>query len=44
MRMTGPAVPPGWQGGLPLTYRLTGGSGLRLRLMVGRQRGGKITT
>ncbi len=26
-RMKGPAVPQGWQGGLPLPYRLTGGEG-----------------
>lgn len=35
-RMRGAAVPAGsgWQGGLPCTYRLTGGPGLKVRLMV----------
>lgn len=33
-RMTGPAVPPGWQGGLPFAYRVTGGDELRVRLAV----------
>ena len=33
-RMTGPAVPEGWQGGLPFAYRLTGGPDLRVRLAV----------
>ncbi len=33
-RMTGPAVPAGWQGGLPFAYRLTGGPDLRVRLAV----------
>lgn len=41
-RMAGPTVPPGapgaqdsWQGGLPFTYRLTGGApALKVRLMV----------
>ncbi len=33
-RMTGPAVPDGWQGGLPFAYRLTGGPDLRVRLAV----------
>lgn len=46
--MTGPPVhsgagavaPPGkaWQGGLPLTYRLTGGDALRVRLKVDQPR------
>lgn len=38
-RMTGPAVPQGWQGGLPLPYRLTGGEGVKVRLMVQQERG-----
>jgi N-acetylated-alpha-linked acidic dipeptidase len=33
-RMTGPAVPEPWQGGLPFTYRLEGGPQLTLRLQV----------
>jgi N-acetylated-alpha-linked acidic dipeptidase len=33
-RMNGRAVPYGWQGGLPLTYRLTGGSELTVRVCV----------
>lgn len=33
-RMRGPGVPPGWQGGLPCAYRLTGGPDLRVRLVV----------
>ena len=33
-RMTGAAVPNSWQGGLPFTYRLTGGDGLTVRLRV----------
>lgn len=33
-RMTGPGVPSGWQGGLPLAYRVTGGDELRVRVMV----------
>ena len=33
-RMTGAAVPEGWQGGLPFTYRVEGGEALRVRLMV----------
>lgn len=42
-RMTGPAVPEGWQGGLPFTYRLTGGplgqmDELRVRLRVVQKR------
>lgn len=32
--MTGEAVPPGWGGGLPVTYRLTGGPELRVRVHV----------
>lgn len=37
-RMTGAVVPRGWQGGLPFTYRLTGGDGLRVRLRVEQER------
>jgi len=37
-RMTGPAVPAGWQGGLPFTYRITGGDRLRLRLRVEQEK------
>ncbi len=37
-RMTGAAVPAGWQGGLPLPYRVTGGDALKLRLMVKQER------
>lgn len=33
-RMTGEPVPGGWQGGLPFTYRLTGGSELQVHLEV----------
>ncbi|MFP4228723.1 MAG: M28 family peptidase [Salinivenus sp.] len=33
-RMTGDAVPTGWQGGLPFAYRVTGGSDLTVRLKV----------
>ncbi|MCB0628268.1 MAG: M28 family peptidase [Saprospiraceae bacterium] len=33
-RMKGAAVPGAWQGGLPFTYRLTGGPELKVRLMV----------
>ena len=33
-RMDGEAVPSGWQGGLPFTYRVTGGEGLTVRLRV----------
>lgn len=33
-RMNGEAVPREWQGGLPFTYRLSGGSGLKVRVMV----------
>jgi len=32
--MEGPPVPAGWGGGLPVTYRLTGGDGLTLRVNV----------
>jgi N-acetylated-alpha-linked acidic dipeptidase len=37
-RMTGPAVPEKWQGGLPLAYRLSGGDQLRVRLKVEQER------
>ncbi|WP_407084076.1 M28 family peptidase [Tellurirhabdus bombi] len=38
-RMTGArAVPGGWQGGLPFTYRLEGGSALKVRLMVKQEK------
>jgi N-acetylated-alpha-linked acidic dipeptidase len=37
-RMSGAAVPRGWQGGLPFTYRVAGGSGLRLHLHVEQER------
>lgn len=32
--MTGRAVPSGWQGGLPFTYRVEGGEDLKVRVMV----------
>lgn len=37
-KMTGEAVPVAWQGGLPFTYRITGGSDLLVRLMVDQKR------
>ncbi|MEM6525138.1 MAG: M28 family peptidase [Bacteroidota bacterium] len=37
-KMKGGAVPAGWQGGLPFTYRLTGGKDLTVRLMVDQKR------
>ncbi len=37
-RMKGTPVPTGWQGGLPFTYRLVGGSGLTVRVMVRQDR------
>lgn len=37
-QMTGPAVPDGWQGGLPFTYRVEGGPGLKVRLAVRQER------
>jgi N-acetylated-alpha-linked acidic dipeptidase len=37
-RMTGAQVPEAWQGGLPITYRLTGGDALRVRLLVRQER------
>lgn len=33
-RMTGSEVPEAWQGGLPFTYRITGGTELKVRVMV----------
>lgn len=39
-RMTGTrAVPQGWQGGLPFTYRLEGGADLTVRLNVQQEKG-----
>lgn len=35
--MKGKPVPAGWQGGLPFTYRLEGGDGLKVRVMVEQQ-------
>ncbi|MDA8686482.1 M28 family peptidase [Robiginitalea sp.] len=37
-RMQGGVVPAGWQGGLPFTYRLEGGSELKVRLQVDQKR------
>ncbi len=37
-KMSGQAVPRGWQGGLPFTYRLAGGEDLTVRLMVKQKR------
>lgn len=37
-QMKGEAVPSDWQGGLPFTYRITGGSDLQVRLMVEQKR------
>ncbi|MFM9996006.1 MAG: M20/M25/M40 family metallo-hydrolase [Phycisphaerales bacterium] len=37
-RMKGDAVPQGWQGGLPMTYRVTGGDELKVRLKVEQTR------
>lgn len=37
-RMTGLGVPAGWQGGLPVAYRLSGGEALKVRLMVKQER------
>ncbi len=37
-RMKGSAVPAGWQGGLPLAYRTTGGDELKVRLKVQQDR------
>ncbi len=38
-RMEGEPVPRKWQGGLPHTYRLTGGPGLTVRLKVDQPKG-----
>lgn len=38
-RMKGKAVPRSWQGGLPITYRLEGGSELTVRLRVEQPKG-----
>jgi len=38
-QMRGKAVPSGWQGGLPSTYRLEGGKELKVRLKVQQDRG-----
>jgi N-acetylated-alpha-linked acidic dipeptidase len=37
-QMAGRVVPLGWQGGLPFTYRLEGGPGLKVRLKVEQQK------
>lgn len=37
-RMTGPEAPEAWKGGLPCTYRLTGGDDLRVHLKVEQSR------
>lgn len=37
-RMTGLAVPGGWQGGLPFTYRIEGGEVLTVRLKVQQEK------
>ena len=37
-RMTGPEAPEAWRGGLTPVYRLTGGEGLTVRLMVEQAR------
>lgn len=37
-RMKGEGVPSGWQGGLPLAYRVTGGDDLKVRVMVKQDR------
>lgn len=38
-RMTGASVPEGWQGGLPFTYRIDGGSKLTVHLKVNQPKG-----
>lgn len=38
-QMKGPEAPKEWRGGLPLSYRLTGGEDLRVRLAVEQTRG-----
>tara|TARA_R110002051_G_scaffold257435_3_gene316409 strand:+ start:203 stop:2296 length:2094 start_codon:yes stop_codon:yes gene_type:complete len=37
-KMKGEPVPTAWQGGLPFTYRITGGKELKVRLMVDQKR------
>ena len=37
-KMTGNPVPSSWQGGLPFTYRIEGGSSLKVRLKVDQKR------
>ncbi|MGY6557895.1 MAG: M28 family peptidase [Nitritalea sp.] len=37
-QMQGQAVPPAWQGGLPFTYRIEGGSALEVRVKVDQKR------
>lgn len=37
-QMKGNPVPSDWQGGLPFTYRVTGGNALKVRLMVNQKR------
>ncbi|MEQ9426882.1 MAG: M28 family metallopeptidase [Cyclobacteriaceae bacterium] len=37
-RMAGQAVPNGWQGGLPFTYRIEGGADLKVRLKVTQEK------
>ncbi|MBX3316376.1 MAG: M28 family peptidase [Phycisphaeraceae bacterium] len=37
-RMSGPDVPEGWRGGLPSRYVLSGGTDLRVRLVVKQER------
>lgn len=37
-RMEGEAVPSGWQGGLPLAYRVTGEDGVTVRVKVEQER------
>ncbi len=37
-RMTGQPVPASWQGGLPYTYRLEGGSSLKIHIRVKQER------
>lgn len=37
-RMKGKPVPTGWQGGLPYTYRIEGGSYLKVRVSVSQKR------
>lgn len=38
-RMNGDAVPAGWQGGLPFTYRVAGGESLTVELAVDQPKG-----